>query len=141
MSTSYISEKLRRRVAANAQYRYGYCLKQEIITGTPMEIDHIIPEALGGSSDEDNLWLACSQCNGFKSDTIVLSDELTGENVALFNPRHQQWSEHFRWIKEGLYVEGITATGRVTVKKLQMNNLLVVRARAIWIAAGWHPPT
>jgi hypothetical protein len=29
-------------------------------------IDHIIPEALGGLTEEDNRWLACSLCNNHK---------------------------------------------------------------------------
>lgn len=34
----------------------------------PMEIDHIIPEALGGLTEEDNLWLACPLCNEHKKE-------------------------------------------------------------------------
>lgn len=38
-----------------ARYRCGYCQTAEAIVGTPMEIDHIIPESLGGLTEEDNL--------------------------------------------------------------------------------------
>jgi 5-methylcytosine-specific restriction endonuclease McrA len=60
MSQTYIPKVLRERVAEQARYRCGYCLTAEAIVGTPMEIDHIIPQSLGGQTEESNLWLACS---------------------------------------------------------------------------------
>lgn len=45
MSKSYIPRDLYERVAFQARYRCGYCLSQEAIVGTPMDIEHIIPEA------------------------------------------------------------------------------------------------
>jgi 5-methylcytosine-specific restriction endonuclease McrA len=33
-----------------------------------MDVEHIIPEVLGGLTKEDNLWLACSLCNSHKGD-------------------------------------------------------------------------
>jgi len=52
-----------------------------------MEIDHIIPEILGGLTVEENLWLACSLCNDHKGDRIAGRDAVTGETVRLFDPR------------------------------------------------------
>ena len=60
MSRTYISKALRQQVASHARHRCGYCLTSEAVVGTPMEIDHIIPQSLGGLTEEDNLWLACS---------------------------------------------------------------------------------
>jgi 5-methylcytosine-specific restriction endonuclease McrA len=60
MSQTYIPKELRERVAAQARYRCGYCLTAEAVVGTPMEFEHLIPEALGGLTEEENLWLACS---------------------------------------------------------------------------------
>ncbi len=60
MSTTYIAKALRTRITAQARRRCGYCLTREQVVGAPMEIEHIIPEALGGATEEDNLWLACS---------------------------------------------------------------------------------
>jgi hypothetical protein len=60
--------------------------------------------------------------------------------VALFNPRTQVWSEHFCWSADGVYIHGITPTGRGTVVALQLNNELAVEVRRNWILAGWHPP-
>jgi 5-methylcytosine-specific restriction endonuclease McrA len=51
---------MRDRVAARSRHRCGYCLTSEAIVGSPMEVDHIIPEVDGGQTEEHNLWLACS---------------------------------------------------------------------------------
>ncbi len=55
MSQTYIPKKLRDRVAKVAQYRCGYCLTRAAIVGSPLEIDHLTPEALGGKTEESNL--------------------------------------------------------------------------------------
>lgn len=69
MSETYIPRRLRASVSAQARFRCGYCLTAEWIAGVPMEIEHIIPESLGGLTVEENLWLACSLCNNHKNDT------------------------------------------------------------------------
>lgn len=56
MTAARIPKALRERVSMQARNRCGYCLTAEAIVGTPMEIDHIIPRALGGPTTEDNLW-------------------------------------------------------------------------------------
>jgi 5-methylcytosine-specific restriction endonuclease McrA len=95
MSSAYIPQALRQRVAEQARYRCGYCLTSEAIVGTTMEIDHIIPESLGGPTEEENLWLACSLCNDHKHNRITALDTLTGEIVALFDPRRQGLARSF----------------------------------------------
>jgi 5-methylcytosine-specific restriction endonuclease McrA len=67
MSKTYIPKALRQKVAAQAKYRCGFCLSQEKITGFSMEVDHIVPETIGGPTVEENLWLACSFCNTAKN--------------------------------------------------------------------------
>jgi 5-methylcytosine-specific restriction endonuclease McrA len=140
MSRTRLPRALRERVADRARHRCGYCLTAEAIVGTPMEVDHIIPEALGGTSDEDNLWLACSLCNDHKNDRIVALDAETGELVRLFDPRRDAWSEHFAWTQEGDRVVGLTAKGRATVTALNLNRPSLVKARQLWVSVGWHPP-
>ena len=138
---SYISPALRQRVAQAAKYRCGYCQTQEAIIGMPMEIDHIVPESLGGHSEETNLWLACPRCNRYKGAQTHALDEQTGEQVPLYNPYRQPWADHFVWEQAGLLVTGVTPIGRATVAALQMNNPFVVHSRQVWIEYGWHPPT
>lgn len=141
MSRTHIPRSLRERLAAEARHRCGYCLTAEAIVGTPMEIDHIIPEALGGSSEGMNLWLACSLCNDYKADRIAALDSVTGEVSRLFDPRRQVWSEHFRWSVEGDLIVGLTPSGRATVAALNLNRPSLVKARQAWVLVGWHPPT
>ena len=140
MSGSYVPKEVRARVGAAARHRCGYCLSAEAVVGSPMELDHLIPESLGGLSEEENLWLACSLCNDHKANRIAAVDPVTGETVRLFDPRHQLWNEHFRWNKTGDRIIGITATGRATVAALHLNRPSLVAARQAWVAVGWHPP-
>jgi hypothetical protein len=58
--------------------------------------------------------------------------------VALFNPRTQTWSEHFRWESE--FLAAITATGRATIRALSMNRPLIVAIRKEEASRGRHPP-
>jgi len=106
-----------------------------------MEIEHIIPTALGGQTEESNLWLACSLCNEYKGVRVVAPDPLTDEFVPLFNPRQQSWSEHFAWNQDFEQRVGRTAIGRATVVTLRLNRPLLVRSRRIWVVAGLHPPS
>ncbi len=66
------------------------------------------------------------------------SEEMTRYDE-LFNPRTQQWSEHFAWSLDATKVQG-TAIGRATVAALRMNNPIVVAARYRWAINDWHPP-
>jgi 5-methylcytosine-specific restriction endonuclease McrA len=140
MTAARISKALRERVSAQARYRCGYCLTAEAIVGTPMEIDHVIPRALGGPTVEDNLWLACSLCNDHKSDQIAAADPLTGEIVPLFHPRRDVWDTHFAWTGDGERIVGLTPVGRATVVALHLNRPSLVTTRQNWVSAGWHPP-
>lgn len=67
MSRSRIPPRLRRVIEQQALGRCGYCLTSSTITGSPLEIDHLIPECMGGETVEDDLWLACPRCNALKA--------------------------------------------------------------------------
>jgi 5-methylcytosine-specific restriction endonuclease McrA len=140
MSKTYIPKDLRQRVARTARYRCGYCLTQEEVVGVEMDIEHIIPEALNGPTEEENLWLACGRCNECKGNRATARDPMTGDTVPLFNPRKQRWDHHFAWTEEDTVIAGMTQTGRAPVEALNLNRASLVRARRRWVAAGWHPP-
>ena len=135
-----ISKPLRQRVNEQAKHRCGYCLSSEAIVGAPMELDHIIPQSLGGLDEENNLWLACPLCNQHKADRIAALDPKTGTIMRLFNPRYENWNEHFAWSQDGERVIGKTSTGRATVSALNLNRPSLVAARRAWVQVGWHPP-
>ena len=140
MSSQRIGAALRRRVAEAARHRCGYCLTAQRIIGPLLEIEHIVPEAHGGSDDEQNLFLACPMCNSHKADRQEAVDPDTLVLVGLFNPRTEVWHEHFEWIEDGTVIRGKTPSGRATVAALVMNHPDVVAARRLWVIAGWHPP-
>ncbi len=136
----YIPVVVRNRVREAARYRCGYCQTQEIIVSYPLHIEHIIPEAVGGSSDESNLWLACSVCNNYKGIQSHALDPELEVVVPLFNPRTQIWTDHFIWDAGGTQISGLTSIGRVTVRALKLNEPFRILARWRWASVGWHPP-
>lgn len=99
-----------------------------------------MPEAHGGTSEEENLFLACPMCNSHKSNRQSALDPETGVATRLFHPRSDRWLDHFEWADEGAVVRGKTPIGRAAVIALQMNHPDIVIARRLWMAAGWHPP-
>jgi len=140
VSSDYVPRQLRERIREQARNRCGYCLApQELLYG-PLEIEHLLPRSLGGTTNEENLWMACRVCNGYKGDQVSSADPETGLIVALFNPRRQLWTNHFEWSSDGALVIGLTSSGRATVVALQLNNLDAVRTRRLWVSVGWHPP-
>lgn len=141
MTRAAISPEIARRVRETARNRCGYCLSPQRLVMARLEIEHIIPLAKGGRDDEMNLWLACPICNRHKSDKTSAVDTESGEIVPLFNPRTQNWFEHFRWNDDGIRIIGLTPVGRASVVALHLSDdadaLLV---RSFWVIAGWHPP-
>lgn len=137
---SAIPIALRQRIWQQAFGRCGYCLTQEVVSGIPLTIEHILPKAKGGGDEEENLWLSCRLCNEAKGVLTEFGDPETGQITVLFNPRVQRWSEHFAWDQAGTHIIGITAIGRATVAALTLNTELRTLARALWVEAGWHPP-
>lgn len=140
MKKNYIPISLRRLVREQAQYRCGYCLRSEELSGEPMTIEHLHPKSRGGPAAERNLWLACRRCNEYKGARTHAVDPETKKYVRLFNPRTQVWDSHFMWDESGTIIHGITPTGRATVAALRLNNAEVVVTRRQWVAARWWPP-
>ena len=128
---SKISQKLRQRIAQQTLSRCGYCLTQEIVSGIPLTLEHILPKAKGGKNTEENLWLSCRLCNEAKGTLTEAPDPQTGEMTPLFNPRRQRWKAHFKWSDNGERIIGMTPTGRATVLALSLITEFRVRARAL----------
>jgi hypothetical protein len=120
MSSTYIPAALRRLVEERANERCEYCQLPANLTFFPHEIDHVIPEKHGGGTTAENLALTCWRCNRHKGTDLGSFDPNTGEFSFLFNPRNQDWNQHFR--ENELVIEGLTPEGRTTVKLLQFNN-------------------
>jgi hypothetical protein len=134
---TYIPEALRQQVTARAKARCEYCLLHEDHAFFTHEIDHIHAEKHGGDTVEANLCLACADCNRHKGSDLCSLDPQTGDVVALFHPRQEKWSEHFRLIDTGI-IEPLTASGRVTERILRFNRVDLVADRARLIALGGY---
>lgn len=108
------------------------------LQGAEFHIDHVIPTFKGGSDDFDNLALACVLFNLSKSDRLSFVDPETSTVVPTFNPRRDDWSEHFRF--EMHHLLGLTPTGRATIAAFNLNSprrLLIRKAEEL---LGIYPP-
>ncbi len=124
-----ITEEVKLKVRTKAKFRCGYCLASENILYAVLEVDHLLPLSKGGLDDENNLWAACSWCNGHKSAKVSAIDPVTHIRVPLFNPALHVWHEHFTWAEDNAMILGTSPIGRVTVIALEMNNDLPLGTR------------
>jgi len=114
-----------------------YCRLPENVSHLPFQLDHIIARQHRGPSTEENLALACPECNQQKGPNIASIDWRTNELVRLFHPRRDRWSDHFRW--KGAILEGITSIGEATVQVLGINHAIRVELRSALMKAGIYP--
>src|SRR5580658_5420886 len=105
--------ELTRFVWGRARSCCEYCQLHQNYSRLTFEVDHIIAEQHGGLTVVRNLALSCFYCNRFKGPNIAGRDRRSRKLVALFNPRRQKWSRHFRWA--GPILIGRTPVGRTTV--------------------------
>ena len=110
---------VRRQVRQRAGDSCEYCqLPQSSFPLVTFHIEHVIPRQHGGSDEIDNLCLSCHWCNLFKGPN--LSSLVDGQLTRLFNPRADNWAEHFVGL-EGK-IDGTSAIGIATVSLLNMND-------------------
>ena len=115
-----------------------YCQMQPEYDSLPFEIDHIIARKHGGTTVARNLALACFSCNNHKGPNIAGRDPRTGRIVRLFNPRRDNWQEHFRW--DGPLLVGLTPVARATIGVLEINLPRRVALRESLIEENRIPP-
>jgi len=114
------SSEIDRQVQQRAAGRCEYCRMHQSLQGATFHVEHIMPRSRGGLSQLDNLAWACPSCNLHKSDRVEVPLPDTDEMVPLFNPRGDNWQDHFRW--DGYHITGLTAIGRATVDALYFNH-------------------
>jgi HNH endonuclease len=132
-----IPAALRRLVVQRAENRCEYCRLSQAGQVATFHIDHVTPVAAGGPTTADNLALACVACSLHKAAKQKALDPETDELVDIFNPRQQQWEEHFRW--DDVTIVALTPTGRATVAALRMNRLMMISIRQEEVLLGRHP--
>ena len=141
-----ISEATKQSVRERAKYLCEYCHSLELLSANRFTIDHIVPRSLGGSDDLNNLALACRRCNERRYNFVAGIDPETQEIVPIFNPRQQQWAEHFVWTIDGTVIQGSTSIGRATCIRFDLNDMRypehdsIRQTRIFWTRTGLHPP-
>jgi hypothetical protein len=115
-----------------------YCWLPQELAASTHQVDHVIAEKHGGQTVLDNLALSYMVCNRRKGSDISSIDPETGNLVSLFNPRAQQWSDHFEL--DGVHIVGLTDVGRTTVAFLQFNAFERLMERDALIRADRYPP-
>jgi hypothetical protein len=131
-----MSPEIRRRVRERAGGRCEYCRFHEShLPLLPFHVDHTVARQHQGGDELDNLVWACPRRNSFKGTNLSAVDPDSSEVVRLFDPRTQNWSEHFS-VTAGSIIAGITPTGRATVWLFQMNSEYRVALRLLLIENG-----
>ena len=140
MTEASLSRAVRQAVRERASSCCEYCFSQWKYCPDPLRVEHIIPQARGGSNDESNLALSCQGCNGRKHVAVSATDPVTEKEVPLYHPRQDVWSDHFAWSTGFTEIIGKTPTGRATVERLQLNREPLVNLRIVLRSLGKHPP-
>ena len=130
--------ELEQAVRERAGERCEYCLLPQSVSRIRFPIDHVIARQHRGATEFTNLALACERCNRHKGPNVAGVDPISRTIVPLFNPRTEQWSEHFE-LREALIV-GRTASARETVVVFNINHPSSVDAREQLIVEGLFPP-
>jgi HNH endonuclease len=134
---SYITKKDSRFVISRAGNRCEYCRILDYLVGFSYHIEHIIGKQHGGTDTLSNLAYACSYCNWKKGLNISTILFLGGALIPLFNPRTQNWFDHFE-VKRGEILP-LTPVGEATIKLLDLNLAARVDARFEMMLAGCYP--
>lgn len=135
---SAIPAVLRRLVIQRADSRCEYCGISQAGQVATFHIDHIVPSVAGGETSEGNLALACVSCSLRKGARQEIKDPVTGAKVSVFNPRQQDWKEHFSW--HDVQISGLTKIGRATASALALNRPTMLAIRSEEALSGRHPP-
>jgi hypothetical protein len=111
--------RLRQLVRRRAEGHCEYCGMAQEQEPLRFHVEHIMARQHGGADVEENLALACNHCNSHKGPNLAAPDPQTGDLTRLFDPRLDQWPEHFA--RRGGEIIGQTPIGRATVRLLRMN--------------------
>lgn len=133
----YIPKPLKRLVPKRANFRCEYCLVHEEDSYLAFEIEHIISLKHGGGNESENLAYACPHCNQNKGSDLTTFLDSYENIVAIFNPRKQSWTDHFK-IEEGEILPR-SDIGRATIKLLKLNEPERLIHRKILMQSGSYP--
>jgi hypothetical protein len=138
MTSPHLPADLARSVRERAGDVCEYCRLPQSCQEATFHIDHVVPRHAGGKTSRDNLALACVTCSLKKAARTHGVDDQTGKPTSIFNPRTQEWDEHFGW-EVDWRIQGMTPTGRATINALGMNRPAIVAIRELLANAGRFP--
>jgi 5-methylcytosine-specific restriction endonuclease McrA len=132
-----VNREIRRQVRERAEARCEYC---HIAPPAYKAfcIDHVVARQHGGTTALENLAFCCLHCNAHKGPNLAGTDQHTGQLVRLFDPRKDDWAEHFAWSRATLI--GLTAIGRATIHVLAINEAAFLEVRQILLIEQSGPP-
>ena len=132
-----LSEQQKEAVKRRAGYRCEYCH----ITHWELQVDHIVPrsrrrrgfaaETIENIDDPENLAAACAHCNRLKDDFVTGRDPLSNREIRLFDPRRDDWDQHFAWSHDYLRLLPLSDIGGATIARLRMNDPVLRRQRRL----------
>lgn len=119
-------------VSVRAGRECEYCHAPERFSNFAFEVEHIVPLFAGGANKLENLAFSCRSCNVFKSNFLTGINEFGEEMHRLFDPRKDEWLEHFAFNSETLEIEGLSEIGRGTIRRLRINSEMQRQVRKLW---------
>ena len=135
-----MNAELEAAVRDRARNTCEYCLIPQSAEITDHQIDHVIARKHAGETTLENLAVSCFHCNVHKQTDLTGIDPDTREITPLFNPRTDQWIDHFEMTRDGSIIAK-TAVGRVTLYVLKMNEPESVTLRGLLIRGGMMAAT
>ena len=116
-----MNSAIRRLVFERALHRCEYChLPQAAAPFIAFHVEHIVALQHLQDDSENNLALACPDCNRYKGPNLTSVDPETRQLVRLFHPRQDRWEDHFEY--QGPLIIGLSDIGTATVRLLDMNS-------------------
>ena len=134
-----MAKSRRQRVIDRARGCCEYCQMPDEYDVRTFQVDHIRSKKHRGPTVLSNLCYSCLPCNSYKGSDVSGYDPESGELVPLFNPRAQDWCEHFEW--NGPVLTGKSRTGRATITLLRINDADRVAHRRMLMVADVFPPS
>ena len=117
-------------VIKRAGNRCEYCrLPQSAQPFVTFHVDHVVATQHRKDDSLNNLCLSCQTCNLRKGTNLTTIDQSTGKIVRVFDPRADNWNDHFQ-LTDFLIV-GKTEIGRATVRLLGINDPARVELRQL----------
>ena len=115
-----LTVSLKRQVAERAGFRCEYCRLSEAVSFYSFHVDHIKSSKHGGKTVLANLAYCCPDCNFFKGTDVATYGVNDAYFVRFFNPRIDDWDEHFQLVESGIF--GKTEIGTSTERIFKFND-------------------